>query len=164
MIEVETYKILKSLPNHEEGEIAYITKEDQKYQYTEEKGWQVYKAPSVAEMNLYDLNKSLISQLPDLEDFEEARQLITGYHVNENQSYYMLLFRDLNYYTIFHVNSKDEHPTFENEVLECIKELGTVKSITKCESGGSIECWIQRDEEVTVGYLFGYDGGVIECQ
>jgi hypothetical protein len=87
--------------NHTEGEIAYVTKEDQKYQYTEEKGWQVYKAPSVAEMSLYDLNKQIISQMPDIEDFTEAYETIDQYHKDMNNKYYMLLIKDLNYYTIF---------------------------------------------------------------
>lgn len=167
MITVDTYKMLKALPNHTEGEIAYVTKEEQKYQYTEENGWQVYKAPEVTTgMSLYDLNKQIISQLPNMEDFEEAKQIITDYHNNMSNKYYMLLFRELNYFTLFNINPYDEiELVFEDEVIECLKNLGNIKSITMCDSEGSVECWVTTaDDNTVVGYLFGYDGGVIECQ
>lgn len=165
MITVDTYKMLKALPNHTEGEIAYVTKEEQKYQYTEENGWQVYKAPAVAEMSLYDLNKQIMSQMPDIEDFTEAYKTINQYHKDTNNKYYMLLIKDLNYYTIFSIVENQSVHNFAENVILCLKDWGPVKSITMNEDNSAIECWINKsNNEVVVGYLFGYDGGIIECQ
>lgn len=165
MITVDTYKMLKALPHHIEGEIAYVTKEEQKYQYTEEKGWQVYEAPSVAEMSLYDLNKQIISQIPDIEDFTEAYEIIDQYHKDMNNKYYMLLIKDLNYYTIFSIGEDKSAPHFSENVVLCLKDWGPVKSISMSEDNSAVECWINKsNSEIMVGYLFAYDGGVLECR
>lgn len=165
MITVDTYKILKALPNHEEGEIAYVTKEEQKYQYTKESGWQVYKAPAVAEMSLYDLNKQIVSQMPEIEDFTEAYETIDKYHKYIRNKYYMLLIKDLNYYTIFNISENQAMPRFSENVILCLKDWGKIKSITASEDDSAIECWVTTyDNNTVVGYLFGYDGGVLECR
>ena len=165
MITVDTYKMLKALPNHTEGEIAYVTKEEQKYQYTEEKGWQVYKAPAVAEMSLYDLNKQIISQMPDIEDFTEAYETIDNYHKDMKNKYYMLLIKDLSYYTIFSIGEDQSAPRFSENVVLCLKDWGPVKSITMSEDNSAVECWVTTyDNNTVVGYLFAYDGGVLECR
>ena len=166
MLTVDTYKMLKALPNHTEGEIAYVTKEEQTYQYTEN-GWQVIPKPKGGlNMSLYDINKQIMAQQPNMEDFESSFKLLTDFHTSKGNKYYMLLFKDLNYYTIFHTNDDKTLLMFEIEVINCLRDtFKNVKSITENFDGEAIECWIETfDGEVVVGYLFGYDGGVIECQ
>ena len=73
----------------------------------------------------------------------------------------MLLCRDLNYYTMFILN--EDGPNFEDEVVECLRVLGEIKSIEIYEE--LIECWITDAENTAhVAYLFDYSQGVIECQ
>ena len=71
-IEVDNINILKSLPNHQKGEIAIVKDEQKNYVYVdEEKGWVPLKAnieSNGLKMNLYELNKSIVSQLPVFDD------------------------------------------------------------------------------------------------
>ena len=121
------------------------------------------KAVGNLQMNLYDMNKQLISQMPILndEDLKSCRQTIHNYLLAKQSKFYMLLCKDINYYTLLHVVA--EGPAAADEVIECVKCLGDVKSVDMNEND-AIEIWVQ--EEVRgpmVMYLFSYDAGVIEC-
>lgn len=166
MITVNTYKQLKALPIHTEGEIAYVVKEDQKYQYTEEAGWQVYKAEeSILSMKLYDMNKQIISQMPNMSK-EDIISIINEYHKTMKNSFYMLMFKELSYFTMFYKNQVDEsYATLAEEVINCGNDWGTIKSAHIIEDGSAVEIWIQLpNNEMTVGYFFSYNEGVIECR
>lgn len=119
------------------------------------------------QMNLYDLNKQIISQMPvlDADGLERAVRIINDYVGDTEQTFYMLLCRDINYYTLFHrVNTLIE-PDVGSSVLECTTDIGAIKSVE--ETGdGAIEIWVEPSEDNTepvAMYLFGYDMGVVEC-
>ena len=124
------------------------------------------KAQGEINLNLYDLNKQIISQLPDYtdEDFEKAYSLLDEY--GKGKDWCMLLGREVNYYTIFHNLTKDADETFASAVIDCCKFQGTVKSVgwASEDNHEAIEIWIMIGEEPTVFYLFDYAQGVIECQ
>ena len=117
------------------------------------------------QMNIYDLNKQLISQFACFgkEQMSEAKETINFYGKEANNEYYMLLCRDINYYTLFNINP--DASTLENFgglVLECATDIGAIKAVERVE--GAIEIWAHPiDGEPLAMYLFPYDTGVIKC-
>lgn len=120
-------------------------------------------------MTLYDINKQIIEKLPELtdEDIEkradDIRKFARTKHVNSN--YFMLLGNELNYYTLF--SRKHENinsPKIQDEVIECLKYLGTIKSIDVRPDDTAVECWIKNDDGIFMLLFFPYDEGVILCQ
>ena len=115
------------------------------------------------QMNLYDLNKQIISQMPN-ETADKAIETIKQYMVEMENTFYMLLCRDINYYTLFYIVDYITEPAAADEVFACASDLGAVKSVERTEDGAAVEIWFQAEgEEPAAMYLFGYDGGVIEC-
>lgn len=115
-------------------------------------------------MNLYDVNKQLVNQLTALndEDLNERKEIIKNYLIEQGNQFYMLLCKDISYYTLF--DTTDETgPRAADEVVECIKCVGEIKSIEENEDG-AIEIWICASPKgPMVMYLFPYDVGVIKC-
>ena len=123
------------------------------------------KANGSLQMNLYDLNKQIMSQMPTLDEEGVDRALMTimAYMKNTENKYYMLLCREENYYTLFNISTTITEPYACEEVLACAGDLGVVKSV-EVNDNGAVEIWVQLDQgEARVMYLFPYDGGVIEC-
>ena len=80
---------------------------------------------------------------------------------------YMLLCRELNYYTVFQRQfNAATHENFGDVVIECLENLGDIKSIELTETKDAIEAWIvdPNEHEAYVVYLFNYDQGVIICE
>lgn len=118
-------------------------------------------------MNLYDLNKAAVTQLPNYSeaDRQAAKELINAYDdFSTITHYYMLLCRELNYYTVFQRQFTGLED-FGDVVIECLENLGNIKSIEVTEDKTAIEAWIvNSDNEAHVVYLFNYDQGVILCK
>jgi hypothetical protein len=119
-------------------------------------------------LTLYDVNKQLVSQLPDYteEQLEEAIKTIDSYIQEFKASYYMLLNKEIGYYTILHItNCYVDEPLCCSEALECVKDHGTIKSVARTEND-AIEIWFKQKHtgDIYVMYFFAYDGGVIECR
>lgn len=79
----------------------------------------------------------------------------------------MLLFRDLNYYTLFKRES-DNHETVEEVLSQCLFHLtseGSILGIFKAIADSSaLEIWIRtKNDELSCGYFFCYDSGVEKC-
>ena len=148
------------------GEIAYSKEEQKFYVYTGNRIWTEIKIDKDTglKLNLYDLNKSIISQLKPLEKAEifGKAQSIRDLRHNSKNKHYMLLCRDYNYYTIFVEKENDEFYNLSDAVLTVAFELGKVYSIEKTEDG-AIEFWIKPtgEEEPYAFYLFPYDAGVV---
>lgn len=115
------------------------------------------------ELNLYDLNKSVINQLEPmtLDEIIDSLSLVKEYYHNSENSFHMLLCKDYNYYTIF---APDDNVIldFMTVVYDIIVNLGAVYSIENTEDG-AIEIWIKPEgEEMPYAfYLFPYDAGVV---
>ena len=123
------------------------------------------KANGTLQMNLYDLNKQIISQMAILseEDLVDSKTLIRDYLREQNNYFYMLLCKELSYYTILHaVRGANELPAAADEVIACIQNVGDIKSIDR-NNDNAIEIWVQREDEAVVMYLFPYDTGVVPC-
>jgi hypothetical protein len=91
-------------------------------------------------------------------------ELISEY-VAEHGNYYMLLGRDINYYTLFARKPSIELPEIENEVIECLKYLGSIKAIDLNEDKTALEIWVTlENNEAMMLLFFDYTEGVIICQ
>ena len=117
------------------------------------------------QMNMYDLNKQLISQCSsiDKEQMCEAKDTINNYGKNTNNKYYMLLCKDISYYTLFNIDF--EAPALEDfgsVVLDCATDIGAIKAVDRAEE--AIEIWVHPEEDEPLAmYLFAYDMGVVPC-
>ena len=118
--------------------------------------------------NLYDVNKTLMKELPDLtlEELELKKEELIDFINGHGDEYFMLLCNDRKDYTIF--NFMDRTETGINNGIsilldECLPNRGTLKSIALTEDQNAIEIWILINNECFCYYLFPYDLGVIEC-
>lgn len=123
-------------------------------------------------LSLYELTKSSIEQAgpANKEAIEKFKQLITGFcinHCNEARpTYFMLLNRDINYYTLFNAISYQDENTehIADVVLECVNERGEIYSVVCNEDHGTIEIWAKVNDELGCYLFFEYSDGVIEVQ
>ena len=112
-------------------------------------------------LSLYEMNKQVVSQLPAIDDIAVLTPIRK--YKNKDGKYFMLICRDINYYTLFAIDL-DSDARIEQEVLECLKELGTIKSVEELEDKNVVEIWIQQEgNDPVVMYFFNYDRGVIIC-
>ena len=156
---------LFAIQNHEPGEMALCTDTNEVYIWDKQHGWiQISVDNKGFEMNLYDLNKNVISQLDPLTPGEITMKMsaFEEYYDKANNLYHMLLCRDFNYYTIFNYNSMSNTRNFSSMVCTVITELGEVYSIELLEDG-AMEIWIKPtgEESPYAFYLFPYDAGVV---
>lgn len=165
---VDNYNQLQSLQNHTVNEIAYCEEEQKMYRWNGE-SWVIIvpDADSGIKMNLYDLNKNVVGQLTPLTDDEikSKMDVIQSYHLATNNTHYMLLCKEFNYYTIFTYSPGGLFEPFAKTVKDIITDLGgPVYSIELTEDKMAIEIWIKPvgEEEPLAFYLFAYDAGVVE--
>jgi hypothetical protein len=115
------------------------------------------------ELNLYDLNKSVINQLNPMTSDEiiDSLSVIKEYYYRSENNFHMLLCKDYSYYTIF-AHDEIMSSEFTATVYDIIVNLGTIYSIENTEDG-AIEIWIKPEgEEMPYAfYLFPYDAGVV---
>lgn len=115
------------------------------------------------EMSLYDMNKQIMFQMPELDEEKivAAKNLIKEYDITFESKYYMLLCNEYKYYTIFNCEKQNKE-TLEDVVFECLNNVGQVVSIDKTEDNAAIEIWVKLEKEAKVFYLFDYNKGVVE--
>lgn len=119
-------------------------------------------------VNLYDLNKSIVSQLDETISTEDFYKKIIAMYKNTKNNYYFLYSKEISYFTLFSFKEdKDEYDgNFGEIVLSCFPSIfGKTWSIVSAElvsEDQAIEIWIKDSkQEAFVFYLFPYDGGVI---
>ena len=166
-MEIQNLKLLKALKNHDDGEIIYVLDEKAFYQYDAEKeDWFPVPQEDNSNFTEYDLNKMVVKGMPSLtpEQLAAKENEIRHYVEITKNTVYMLLFKDISYYTVFIKNIKDCNP-IEQEVIECLDYLGEIKDIEVYEDRNMVECWVHEKgaELPMVGYFFAYDGGTILC-
>lgn len=152
------------IDNPVEGQSAYSPETKKSYIYNEGE-WKMVTGESSFGMSMYDINKQIISQMPVLTDEQIAEaklSLIPCIKETENE-YYMLLCKEISYYTLFHIVDYLTEPNIYDEIIGCVQDLGDIKSIELIDNS-VIEIWFQpKDDEAKVMYFFAYDAGVIEC-
>ena len=170
MIKVKDLKMLKALPNHSPEELALVEDENKVYIYKDE--WVEYNPEDGGlTVSLYDVNKMAMPNLPDLTDeqIDAAKRKIAMFIKPESQ-FWMLLNNEKHYYTVFWIKpflgvGNDDSPKIEDEIVECLKEIGNIKSIEQVDEN-AIEAWVidKDDLEAYAYYLFNYDKGVVICR
>ena len=150
----------KIVNNFSIGEIVHLT-EDKKYVMYNGKEFVNVPEPKgeILSMNLYDLNKSIISQLPvktAQSEQEKERNIINKFFNKKGASSYMLLCKDISYYTIFNYeNSKmAEYENLGYAVLDCIVAVGDLVCADEIEDGSGIEIWVRTPDDNLCMYLF----------
>lgn len=169
MIKVKDLKTLKALPNHKEGELALIEKGNKVYVYKENKWVKYDPKDGGLTVSLYDVNKMAMPNLPDLTDeqIDEAKKMVKDF-IPQDSTFWMLLNNEKRYYTVFQLTKVQNVlliNKIEDEFIECLKEIGTIKSIEKVDDN-TIEAWVidKEDSEAYAYYLFNYDKGVVICK
>ena len=156
---------LNALQNPIQGQLVYCEEDNQVYTWNGNKWESVNIDNKGISMNLYELNKSIINQLPPLTEQEIAVRMdvIHKLHNESMNNHYMLLCKEYNYYTIFESDTMLNMPTFGAAVCEIISNIGDVFSIDATDDGAAVEIWIKPDEQedAFVFYLFPYDAGVV---
>ena len=110
-------------------------------------------------LGLYDLNKQIIAQLPELANLNKAIQTIDALHEMYHNKYYMLYGKEISYFTLFKLI---EPQYFAQEVLACLRNVGKIKAIDPDEPGTAVEIWVEADGDPTCLYLFPYDSGLVQ--
>ena len=150
----------------------YYCEEDSKiYQY-KDNNWEEVKTENKGlEMKLYDLNKNIMSQMPPLTKKEiknKCKEILKDYQEKTPNTYYMLLCKEYNYYTLFvndgiTVCTTIGHDNLPATLRDIVSELGEVYSIEPTEDKYAIEIWIKPHdvEEPLAFYFFNYQQGVV---
>ena len=166
---IEQVEKLEDVLEPYHGQTVWCSDEDKIYRFDAVEGWQEIPEDNTnAEfnMNIYEMNKQIIGQLEILDEtaLAEKREFVRNFIGKWNHQYYMLLCRELNYYTLFHIDSKLADEPVEDVLLECAEVIGKIKSIEITEDDCAIEIWVTNsDNETYVMYFFPYDNGVVVC-
>lgn len=122
--------------------------------------------------NLYDINKQLMEQMPQISDadMEVAKtHLRTWIDTVFAQKYLMLLCHEQRDYTLFNLDktaawkTASEHLKYEvvSDIIECMTNRGTLL-IIEDQPDNTWEFWIRNSEGCFVYYLFPYGEAVLE--
>ena len=90
----------------------------------------------------------------------EANGWKTGYYKKGNDDE----CKEISYFTIFSIQKYAECDTLGEAVIECLNNVGEIKSIDLDEGGNAIECWVTTGDESTCLYLFPYDDGIVSVK
>ena len=115
-------------------------------------------------ISLYDFNKTNMAQIKPYDPIvlnKMCTQVAEDIWQNDKPSYWMLLCRERNDYTVFRIYWDEEE--LKKAILECLNNRGYVLDITK-QPDNNYEIWI-RDFDTNdnvVYYLFDYNNAIIE--
>ena len=146
----------------QEGEIIQSTVDKKLYIYKDGNWMTINMDSSGINVGLYDMNKQIIAQLPELTDDEiniKKVEVINNLHNIFKNSFYMLYGKELSYFTLFNIIRAD---SFGDEVVNCLINVGVIKAIDFAEPKDAVEIWVEDDNGPTCLYLFPYDNGLVK--
>lgn len=166
MIEVKDLKTLRKLKyNNKKNETALVKENNVLYKWNGET-WKTAGKPGI-NASLYQINQAIYTSMPELSEEEiiKRKEIIFNYTVDfYNSNYFMLLNNENRYYTLFDTGNGEKAPNaVEDEVINCLHELGAIKEIELTDQN-TIECWVTKDNISSVYYFFDYSQGVIKCK
>lgn len=114
-------------------------------------------------MTQYDLSKSVVSQLPELDPSTKI-SLINEYIDETENVFYMLYGKEINYFTILFLNERSylEAEDPGEVVIECLSNIGKIRAIELDEDNNVLEMWVMNGDQPTCVYMYGYDDGMVE--
>lgn len=142
-----------------DGEVAYDTSTEKIMVYHDGAWQQITTQGSGLNIGLYDINKQIIAQLPTYTDLDKAAKTISALHDIYQNEYYMLYGKEISYFTLFKLI---EPQYFAQEVLDCLRHVGTLKAVDPDEPGTAVEIWVENEDGPTCLYLFPYDNGLVQ--
>ena len=149
-----------------EGEIIRVVDEGKGQYYIYQNGWEPIEInANKLQMTQYEINKQIISQLPDLKDFTQAMTHINQLKNLTANRFYMMYGKEISYFTLFNIiNHAGEFSSLGEAVIKCLHNVGAIKAIDPTEDNMAIEIWIIpfEENEATCLYLFPYDTGLVE--
>lgn len=164
---------LKELETADKSCQVYCKETNAYYIWNEQSNnWTEIDNDATLSFSIYDMNKQIISQLPSLTP-EAIKEKLAGAvsKFDEKDKAYMLLFKEMDYYTLFisdfiFARRKDTFYYSENlsdSIAECLTDIAQeIKAIDECTMPGLLEIWIKNhNDEIVCGYLFPYDRGII---
>lgn len=156
VLKVKNIEILNALQNHQEGEVAFCEDEQQYMTYKDDQ----WVPASSLQLNFYDLNKQIVSQLPPFDEvrINDAKDTLTAW---ANSSVYMLYGREISYFTVFQKQDEGEFETLADALFECLKSVSEKIYAFDIVDDSAIEIWLDYEGEATVLYLFDYKEGVV---
>lgn len=165
MITVPSKEILFALPRKpKENELACVENSHTIYKANSEGEWEEIKVDGGLTLSLYDLNKTVMAQMPEMTTAQkkEATELIQKYTKEAtSETYYMLLGREINYYTVFPVLPNNHSATsIASTVLECAADVGKVVDVS-LNDANAIEIWVKTQDDATCLVFFDYTIGVV---
>lgn len=163
---IESVKSLDQILEPYAGQVVYNDADNKVYRWDPVAGWELFKFEGEGlTLSAYDINKQLIGQLQIMDNdvINEKKKMIRDFVDKEHNQFYMLLCRDVNYYTLFAIDVKLADECVDDAVIECATDLGLIKSIEPTEDGRAIEIWVSNSEDTYVMYFFPFDAGVIVC-
>lgn len=164
ILNVKNKKLLEALPNHMDGEVAYC-EEEQTYMIYKDDQWipvQAELTEKGLQLNLYDLNKQIISQFPSF-DKEKTQEAINGINQWATSSLYMLYGKEISYFTLFQNQPENdcEFMTLGDAVITLLTEMTADIYAIDIVNENMIEIWIKYEDEPTALYLFNYEDGIV---
>lgn len=123
------------------------------------------KEQPIGQMTLYDYSKQVVANEVPMDPvilnrkFKEIAETIS----KTKSEYYMLLCRELNDYTIFHLHKDFSIEQLTNDLIETLQMRGNILLADE-QQKATYEIWIRNKdtEENFAYYLFNYDIGVVE--
>ena len=149
--------------NFSKGELIYLTEEEKYVMYDGENfvdiPEKVHMNGEGLSMSLYELNKSIISQLPakiTYAEQHEDREKINKFFGKNGRTSYMLLCKDISYYTIFTYegNKMADFETLGHAVLDCLLNVGHLVCADETSDGNAMEIWVRTEDDNICMYLF----------
>lgn len=167
---------IKALPNATVGDVAYCEEYNEWYEYVEaQEGnkWRkrdLAKQETIALTDVYTVNKQFYETqgpIVDEEIIKEKIKIVDEYHKEINNRHYMLLCKEMSYYTIFKFDDHDPDFTSLGDgiVQLFVEQNWEIYDIYKSEQG-AIEVWVrdphhETDNEIHCMLMFGYDIGIV---
>lgn len=163
---IESVTSLEEILEPYAGQTVYSEADDKVFRFDPVAGWEEIKTNGNLSLSAYEINKQVISQLPPLsaEELAEKKILIRDFMINTQNKYFMLLCRDINYYTLFHLDVYENTDERLEDILfaECAMFIGDIKAVDPTDDG-AIEIWVTNETDTYAMYFFPYDAGVILC-
>lgn len=173
---VSSKNSIRNLPDVEPGQIFWVDMDNKAYIVAEKDRKKVTikaldeTATISTGITIYEMNKNIVSKEPlfdwDNVDHVDALydRLITWFHSEVNDTFYLLYGRDMHYVTLLNfedgVFTKKSFETFK----DTINNVGGLISMDFNSSDGeiSIEIWVRTATSAAeLLYLFPYDKGVV---
>lgn len=157
----------------QDGDVVFVEDTKDFFIYHDENYTLIPKEANLA-LSLYDMNAQIMNQLPTLskEDMQAKKQTFKDFLRKTENNFYMLYGKEISYFTIFHNLDPDIgyigyqiYTDFYEVLLECLHNIGEVKSFDLTEAEDAFEVWVKVDEDKTTClYFFPYDSGIVYVQ